>query len=229
MSRAEELAEALQQVESRLAAACAAAGRPRDELTLVAVSKTRPADDVVELAALGVRNFGENTDQEARVKAVAVPEVSWHFVGRLQSNKCRSVASYAQLVHSVDRTRIVTALGQGAQRADRCVAVCVQVSLDGAADRGGALPTDVPALAHQVAGTSGLRLAGVMAVAPEAADPAEAFARLFDIAERLRRDHPQARVISAGMSGDLESAVSAGATHVRVGTALFGGRPPLVG
>lgn len=229
MTRAEELAAALQHVESRLTAACTAAGRARDEVTLVAVSKTWPATDVAQLAALGVRDFGENTDQEARGKLAAARDVNWHFVGRLQTNKCRSVASYAELVHSADRRRVITALGQGAERAGRSVSVCVQVSLDGSAARGGALPTDVPELAEQLAGTPGLRLAGLMAVAPAAAEPAEAFARLFDIAQRLRRDHPTARVISAGMSGDLEPAIAAGATHVRVGTALFGGRPPLVG
>ena len=221
-----QLAEALAALEQRLARACAAAGRDREELTLVAVSKTHPAGDVATLRGLGVRDFGENRDQEAREKAAAVPDVRWHFVGAVQTNKARSVARYAHVVHSVDRAALVQALAVGAGRAERELDVLLQVSLDGDPARGGAPPDEVPRLADQVAAAQRLRLAGVMAVAPRDADPARAFAALAEVAARLRADHPAATAVSAGMTGDLEQAIACGATHVRVGTALFGRRPP---
>lgn len=227
MTRARQLADALTALEQRLAAACAAAGRVRDEVTLVAVTKTHPAADCALLRDLGVRDLGENRDQEAREKAAAVDGVRWHFVGGLQTNKAGSVASYADVVHSVDRPALVDALSKGAGRAGRALDVLLQVSLDGDPGRGGALVQDVPALADHAARAPGLRLAGVMAVAPLGADPSAAFACLAEVAARLRADHPEAVAVSAGMSGDLEQAVQIGATHVRVGTALLGRRPPL--
>ena len=226
--RAAELAAALAALEQRLGFACAAAGRARDEVVLVAVTKTHPASDVEVLRDLGVRDFGENRDQEARDKATAVPDVRWHFVGAVQTNKARSVARYADVVHSVDRPALVDALSAGAQRAERTLDVLLQVSMDGDPARGGALPEQVPALATHAAAAPGLRLAGVMAVAPLGADPAAAFDVLAQVSERLRTAHPGAAVISAGMTGDLEVAIEKGATHVRVGTALLGRRPPLI-
>ena len=227
MSRREELAANLAAVEQRIAAACRAAGRPREDVTLVAVSKTWPAHDVELLRDLGVTDFGENRDPEAAAKAAAVPDVRWHFVGAVQTNKARSVATYAHVVHSVDRPSLVAALSTGAVRAGRTVQVLVQVSLDGDPGRAGAVPADVPALADSCATAPGLQLAGVMAVAPLGVDPAASFAVLAEVAERLRSAHPGATTISAGMSGDLEAAVDAGANALRVGTALFGVRPPL--
>lgn len=227
MTRAADLADNLAAVEERIAAACVAAGREHDEVTVVAVSKTWPASDVELLRELGVRDFGENREAEAAAKAAAVPDVRWHFVGAVQTNKARRVASYADVVHSVDRASLVQALGKGATQAGRTVDALVQVSLDGGTGRSGAAPEDVLDLAGQVAATPGLRLAGVMAVAPLGADPAPAFGRLAAIAEDVRRQHPQATLLSAGMSGDLEAAVAAGANLLRVGTALFGTRPAL--
>lgn len=224
--RAGDLAASLALLERRLEAACAAAGRDRSAVTLVAVSKTHPASDVASLRDLGVRDFGENRDQEAREKAAAVPDVRWHFVGGLQSNKARSVARYADVVHSVDRATLVAALAEGAQRAGRVLDVLLQVSLDGDPARGGALPAELPDLADRAARADGLRLIGLMAVAPREADPAHAFALLGELSERLRGAHPAATALSAGMTGDLEQAIACGATHVRVGTALFGRRPP---
>lgn len=228
MNRREELAAGLAAVEERVATACREAGRSRADVQLVAVSKTWPACDVALLAELGVGDFGENKDQEAAAKAEQVPGVRWHFLGRLQTNKARSVASYVTTVHSLDRPRLAEALAAGARRAGRTVQVLVQVSLDGDPDRGGALPPDVPALAALAAGLEGLRLGGLMAVAPLGQDPGAAFDRLAALAEQVRADHPAATALSAGMSGDLEAAVAAGATHLRVGTALFGHRPPLL-
>jgi pyridoxal phosphate enzyme (YggS family) len=194
------------------------------------VTKTFPADDVRRLTGLGVRDIGENRDQEAAEKAAALTDVDvrWHFVGQLQANKCRSVVRYAHAVHSVDRQRVVRALSSAAVEAERTVEVFVQVSLDDDPRRGGALAAEVPALTDRVADAPGLRLVGLMAVAPLGADATAAFRRLADVAAFVRDTHPEAVAISAGMSGDLEAAVATGATHVRVGTALLGGRAPVV-
>jgi pyridoxal phosphate enzyme (YggS family) len=229
-TRGQQLTAALASVERRLDAACTAAGRQRSEVTLVAVTKTWPAADVALLHSLGLRDVAENRDQEAAPKAreLAALDLRWHFVGRLQTNKARNVASYAAVVQSVDRRPLVEALSTAAGRAQRTLDVLVQVSLDGAPDRGGALPSDVPALADAVAAAEGLRLRGVMAVAPLGEDPGAAFARLAAVAGSVRDDHPGADVVSAGMSGDLEAAVAHGATWVRVGTALLGARPPVL-
>ena len=233
MSRRDDVAANLGAVRRRIAAAALSAGRDPAGVTLVAVTKTFPASDVRLLADLGVRDVGENRDQEAAPKVAELGDLDlrWHFVGRLQTNKCRSVASYAHLVHSVDRTRLVRALAAAAERADRVVGALVQVALDDDPQRGGAPVVEVARVADAVAAEPALRLCGVMAVAPLTgafAEPDRAFARLAELAAQLRRDHPEADVISAGMSADLEAAVAHGATHVRVGTALLGGRPPLV-
>lgn len=230
MTRQQELASALSSLEVRLASACAAAGRTREQVVLVAVSKTRPASDVEALRDLGVRDFGENRDQEARRKALELADLGlrWHFVGRLQTNKCRSVASYAHVVHSVDRPELVTALGAGARRAGRDVEALVQVSLDDDPARGGVPAAGVPALADAVAAEEGLRLGGVMAVAPISGDAPSALSRLAEVGATVSASHPGAVAISAGMSADLEAAVAAGSTHVRIGTALFGGREPIL-
>jgi pyridoxal phosphate enzyme (YggS family) len=228
-----ELRSGLAAVEERITAACTVAGRLRSSVTLVVVTKTFPASDVRLLADLGVRDVGESRDQEAAPKAaelVALP-LRWHFVGRLQSNKARSVASYAAVVQSVDRASLLGPLGSGAESAGRDVQVLIQVSLDGDPARGG-VPVDdghqaLLELADRVAGSPALRLSGLMAVAPRAADPAEAFERLARASARLQAGHPGAAWLSAGMSGDLEAAVAAGATHLRVGSAILGSRPPL--
>ena len=221
VTRAEELQANLSAVRRRLVAT----GR---EVVLIAVSKTWPTTDVEVLRGLGVGDFGENRDSDARTKAAEVTGVCWHFVGGVQTNKARSVAAYADVVHSLDRLRLVDALADGARRAGRTVQVLVQVSLDDDPRRAGATSADVPALADAAAAAEGLHLAGVMAVAPLGAEPRVAFGRLAEVAAAVRADHPGAQMISAGMSGDLEAAVAAGATHVRVGTALFGHRPPVL-
>ncbi len=226
MSREQEIAAGLAEVEARIARACRAAGRERGEVTLVAVTKTYPSSDIRILARLGVRDIGENRDQEASVKARECADLplTWHFVGQLQTNKVRSVAGYAHLVHSVDRSRLVQALSRAAERAGREVGCLVQVALDDDPARGGARPVDVPRLADEIAGSPGLRLAGVMAVAPLGEEPGKAFARLAELARAVQASHPGATIVSAGMSGDLDEAIAHGATHVRVGTALLGPR-----
>jgi pyridoxal phosphate enzyme (YggS family) len=220
--RRAELAANLAEVEQRIVAACQIAGRRREEVTLIAVTKTWPAADAALLRDLGVHDLAENRDKEARVKAAEVTGVRWHFVGQLQTNKARSVATYADVVHSVDRLDLVGALSAAAVRANRTLGVLLQISLDG--QRGGALPDDVPWLAERVEQLPGLALQGVMAVAPLGAAPLAAFARLRQISANLTVLHPAATVISAGISGDLEPAILSGATHVRVGTAVLGHR-----
>jgi pyridoxal phosphate enzyme (YggS family) len=226
--RTAQIAASLAQVRDRMAAAAKAAGREPGELTLIGITKTFPVEDARRLVRLGVPDLGENRDQDARVKAREVPEARWHFVGRLQRNKAGSVAAYAAVVHSLDRVELVRALANGVRRAERDpLDVLVQVSVDGDPDRGGVPAGEVVALAEAAAATGLLRPAGVMAVAPMDADPDAAFAALGEIAGTLRAAHPDATVISAGMSGDLEAAVRNGATHLRIGTALLGGRPPV--
>ncbi|MFC6886214.1 MULTISPECIES: YggS family pyridoxal phosphate-dependent enzyme [Actinomadura] len=229
-ARREEIAANLDDVRKRIGEACAAAGRDASQITLIAVSKTFPPSDVRHLAALGVTDVAENRDQEARPKATETSDLSltWHFVGQLQTNKARSVAGYADVVQSVDRVKLVGALSSAAVRSERTLRCLVQVSLDEAEDRGGAAPDDVPELADAIAAAEGLELKGVMAVAPLGADSLPAFQRLAEVAAGLRDAHPEADVMSAGMSGDLEQAIACGATHLRIGTALLGGRRAIV-
>ncbi|MFI1000906.1 YggS family pyridoxal phosphate-dependent enzyme [Streptomyces galbus] len=235
--RRDELAGNLAKVERRIAAACEAAGRKREEVTLIVVTKTYPASDVRILAELGVRHVAENRDQDAAPKAAACADLplSWHFVGQLQTNKVRSVVGYAHTVQSVDRSRLVTALSKEAVRRERELGCLIQVALDagvsGRGERGGVSPDGVEELAGLVAGSPGLRLDGLMTVAPLTGEYAgrqqAAFERLMDLSTSVRRAHPAATMVSAGMSADLEQAVAAGATHVRVGTAVLGVRPRL--
>ncbi|MFF0116689.1 YggS family pyridoxal phosphate-dependent enzyme [Streptomyces prasinus] len=235
--RREELAANLADVEERIAAACAAAGRGREEVTLIVVTKTFPASDVRILSELGVRHVAENRDQDAAPKAAACADLplEWHFVGQLQTNKVRSVAGYADVVQSVDRSRLVTALSKEAVRNGRELGCLVQVALDagegGRGERGGVAPGGVAELARLVDGAEGLRLDGLMTVAPLTGEYAgrqqAAFGRLMDLSADLRAVHPAANMVSAGMSADLEQAVAAGATHVRVGSAVLGVRPGL--
>jgi pyridoxal phosphate enzyme (YggS family) len=229
--RTRELELNLAEVRERIAAAAVAARREPADVTLVVVTKTWPASDVAVLARLGVTDVAENRDQEARPKHEELTGLGlrWHFVGQLQRNKARSVASYADVVQSVDRPELATALDRAAADHGRTLDVLVQVDLADPPQphRGGVVPGDVLALAELVAGSPALRLAGLMAVAPLGVDPAPAFDRLRSVSLDLRTAHPGATVISAGMSDDLEQAVAAGATHVRVGTAVLGGRPAL--
>ncbi|MEE2038530.1 YggS family pyridoxal phosphate-dependent enzyme [Nocardiopsis sp. CT-R113] len=236
-ARVEQVRANLAAVRARIERACEQAGRSPDEVSLVAVTKTYPADDVRILASLGVRDVGENRDQEAAPKAAETADLglTWHFVGQLQTNKARSVASYADVVHSVDRARLARALGDRAAAAGRGLTCLVQVNLDDDSragvigPRGGVDPEDALALAADIEEHEALTLGGVMAVAPREGDPSAAFARLRDVAGRVRDRYPRATVISAGMSGDLEAAIGRGATHLRLGTALLGNRGPIVG
>lgn len=247
-ARREQVRAGLAAVHARIDSAVRAAGR-LDPVRLVVVTKTFPASDVDLLAELGVTEVGENRDQEAAAKrqavealareqaveALAREQLRWHMIGQLQRNKARSVAGWADVVESVDRASVIPVLGAAAGDLGRVLDVLIQVSLDPEPSdgRGGAHPDDVPALADLVAEQGALRVAGVMGVAPHpdllgpSGSPLAAFERLAAVSQRLRQDHPDAREISAGMSGDLEEAVRAGATQVRIGGAVLGGRPPV--
>lgn len=233
--RRAQLAANLAATRAEIRAACAAAGRDEAELTLIAVTKTWPASDVVTLAGLGLTDFGENRDQEAAPKAAlvaadlpAAAAVTWHFIGQLQTNKAHSVASYAHFVHSVDRVRLVRALGAAATAAGRELTCLVQVSLDGDPARGGVPADGVRGIAGAIEAEPGLRLGGVMAVAPLDANPATAFSTLRELSATVRSVNDSAAIISAGMSGDFAAAIASGATHLRIGTALLGNRTPPV-
>ena len=248
--RRSEISAGLRTVRARIAAACLVAGRDPAEVTLIAVTKTRPSSDIRLLSELGVTDVGENRAQEAVAKAADCASLglrlSWHFIGQLQVNKAAAVVSFADVIHSVDRPRLVSALGSRARSAGRVVTCLVQASLDGnaagdqagdqadgrqaagAPARGGAAADQVMALADAISAENGLVLGGLMAVAPLGTPPADAFARLWELSVLVRSINPQAVMISAGMSGDLEQAIEAGATHVRVGTALLGGRQAFV-
>jgi len=230
-ARRDEIARGLDGVHDRIRTACADAGRDPADVELVVVTKFFPVSDVRLLADLGVRHVGENRDQEAREKLtdplLQGTGLTRHFIGQLQSNKAGSVVSYADVVHTADREKLVAALAKAAEHQGRRPRVLVQVSLDDAPGRGGAPVAEVAALAETVANHSSLALGGVMAVAPVEADPDAAFARLWEVATRIRADHPDATWVSAGMSGDLEAAIRHGATHLRVGSAILGKRPRL--
>ncbi len=232
--RAEELATNLAAVRRRVAAACVAAGRTTDSVTIVAVTKTWPAADVRRLASLGVLDVAENRDQEAAPKARSCQDLAltWHFVGQLQTNKAASVAGYAAVVHAVDRERLVAALDKAAGRAARRLRLLVQVSLDAqppadAGGRGGIPPADLERLADVVARAEHLELGGIMVVAPRDVPPERAFAPLVALSARVQSVSPGADWVSAGMSGDFEAAIACGATHVRLGSVMLGKRPPL--
>ncbi|WP_156184883.1 YggS family pyridoxal phosphate-dependent enzyme [Allosalinactinospora lopnorensis] len=236
-ARAEHIEANLRALRERVDTACEKAGRSGGDVTIIAVTKTYPASDVRVLAELGICDIGENRDQEAALKAAECRDLDlrWHFVGQLQTNKARSVARYADVVHSVDRARLARALGARVRAEERELTCLVQVNLDpGSAagvlgPRGGVDPRDAVALADAIAAEEELSVGGVMAVAPRGEEPAGAFERLYAVASEVRDRYPQATVISAGMSGDLEAAVEHGATHLRVGTALLGNRGTNVG
>ncbi|CAN5118100.1 YggS family pyridoxal phosphate-dependent enzyme [soil metagenome] len=221
------LADRLATVRGRIADAAREAGRDPAGITTIVVTKFHPASLVRELYALGVRDFGESRHQEAQPKVASLADLAeggdaptWHFIGQLQSKKAKQVREYAQVLHSVDRESLVTALA-GPDSRD----VFIQVNLTEDPERGGVAPAGIGALAERVAAAEGLRLLGLMAVAPLGGQPRGAFEAVRLLSERLRREHPNAAALSMGMSGDFREAILEGATHLRVGTAITGNRP----
>jgi PLP dependent protein len=237
-----ELADALTALRGRLSAAAEAAGRKLDEIQLLPITKFFPATDVAILSRLGCTAFGESRDQEAVAKVDEVARLlddstdrgQWHMVGKIQRNKARSMALWAHTAHSVSSTRVVAALDRAVDGAlsdghrTTPLRVYIQVSLDGDVSRGGVDVSDsvaVDEVCAQVEAAESLELVGLMGIPPLDWDPDRAFERLQSEHHRVRRAHPDAVGLSAGMSNDLESAVKHGSTCVRVGTALLGQRP----
>lgn len=217
------LAERLAAVRAGVADACRVAERQPDDVTLIVVTKFHPPELVAALAELGVRDVGENRHQEAQAKAEALAELdlTWHFIGQLQTKKARQAARYAQAIHSIDRERLVDALTD----LERPVDAFLQVNMTDDPARGGVAPAELEALAEHTLGNPSLRLRGIMAVAPLEEEPARAFARLGAYSERVRAVAPEATAISAGMTHDYVEAIAAGATHLRIGSAITGNRP----
>lgn len=224
-SSSSPLAERLEAVRGGIADAARAAGRRPEELTTIVVTKFHPASLVRELAALGVEDVGENRHQEAQEKSAELADLGlrWHFVGQLQSKKARQVRRYAQVIHSLDRASLVDALASD----EGVVDGFVQLNLTDDPARGGVSDRDLEGLVERVLETPGLRLLGVMAVAPLDEEPASAFERVRRASERVTALAPDATAISAGMSQDYREAIAAGATHLRIGTAITGNRPTL--
>jgi pyridoxal phosphate enzyme (YggS family) len=220
------LAARLSAIDTRIADAARLAGRDPAEITRIVVTKFHPASLVRDLHALGVREVGENRQQELTAKQgeLAQLDLRWHFIGQAQTNKAASIRRSADVVHSLDRGRLADSLERAAD-SDDVLDVLVQINLTDDEGRGGVAPADATALAEHVLSLSSLRLRGVMAVAPLDEEPASAFARLHDVAESVRELAPDATWISAGMTGDFVEAIAAGATHLRIGSAITGPRP----
>ncbi|QTX04902.1 YggS family pyridoxal phosphate-dependent enzyme [Agromyces archimandritae] len=220
----ETLAGRLAAVRAGIAEAADAAGRDPEGVELIVVTKFHPASLVRGLAEAGVQDVGENRHQEARAKAVELAELGlrWHFVGQLQSKKARQVREYAHAVHSIDRVSLVTALGVDD---GRTIDGFIQVNLTEDPGRGGVQPEELDPLAEAVLAAEGIRLRGLMAVAPLGEPARPAFARVRALSERLQRLAPDARALSMGMSHDYPDAILEGATHLRIGTAITGNRP----
>lgn len=223
-----DLATRLADVDARIAEAARAVNRDPASLTRIVVTKFHPASMIEDLYALGVRDVGENRQQELtakRAEVAAGADMTWHFIGQAQTNKARAIRAAASVVHSVDRARLAVALDAAADEGAPALDVLVQVNLTDDPGRGGAAPDGVEILAEDILRCPTLRLRGVMAVAPLGEPPQPAFARLAECSARLRRIAPDAAWISAGMTADFAEAIAAGATHLRIGSAITGPRP----
>ena len=221
------LAARLTDLDARVDDAVRAAGRAPDEVTRIVVTKFHPAALVEALAGLGVRDVGENRQQELTAKRAELAglDVRWHYIGQLQTKKARAVRAAASLVHSVDSVRLADALDAAATEASPVLDVLLQVNLTDDPGRGGVSPHDLPRIAEHVGALETLRVRGVMAVAPLDESPAAAFERLAGYSDAVRAIVPDATWISAGMTADFAEAISAGATHLRIGSAITGPRP----
>ena len=216
MSRLNEISENLENVRSKIAAVAL------HPVTLIAVTKTFPASDVQILQQLGVTDFGENRDAEGAEKSQVVSG-NWHFQGQIQSNKLKSITSWARVIHSLDDPRHFEVIEKVAQHP---LTIFLQVSLDGAHHRGGAGVDQLYQLAEKVSASATHTLAGLMSVPPVGMDPEKAYSQLAVIRTEFMNRFPNAKSLSAGMSGDYETAISHGATHVRVGSSILGSRSP---
>ena len=227
MSRKDQILSNLESVKEKISAAAQAAGRSPSEITLIAVTKTFPVSDLEILYELGVRNFGENRDQEAAPKVSALPaDITWHFQGGIQSNKLKSISNWASVIHSVDKFKYAQMISQFS--VGKTKEIFIQVSLDTLPQsREGVDPADLMQLAEQIMSLPNLEVKGLMAVAPLDQPTEQAFVRLQQIQQKFIKLYPAASSLSSGMSGDYELAISLGATHVRIGSSILGNRSPI--
>jgi len=225
MADATPLSQRLAEIDEQIADAARAASRDLSSITRIVITKFHPASLVRELHALGVREFGESRHQEAQPKVAELADLDarWSFVGQLQSKKARQVRAYCQAIHSVDRDSLISALTSDDSASS--IDVFVQVNLTDDAGRGGVMPRELDAFVDRVANASGIRLRGLMGVAPLGEDPRPSFAALRSLSERVGAQHPNAQALSMGMSEDFADAIAEGATHLRIGTAITGKRP----
>ena len=227
MSRKDQILSNLESVKEKISAAAQEAGRSPSEITLIAVTKTFPVSDLEILYELGVRNFGENRDQEAAPKVSALPaDITWHFQGGIQSNKLKSISNWASVIHSVDKFKYAQMISQFS--VGKTKEIFIQVSLDTLPQsREGVDPADLMQLAEQIMSLPNLQVKGLMAVAPLDQPTEQAFVRLQQIQQKFIQLYPAASSLSSGMSGDYELAISLGATHVRIGSSILGNRSPI--
>ena len=227
MSRKDQILSNLESVKEKISAAAQAAGRAPNEITLIAVTKTFPVSDLEILYELGVRNFGENRDQEAAPKVGVLPaDITWHFQGGIQSNKLKSISNWASVIHSVDKFKYAQMISQFS--VGKTKEIFIQVSLDTLPQsREGVDPADLMQLAEQIMSLPNLQVKGLMAVAPLDQPTEQAFVRLQQIQQKFIQLYPAASSLSSGMSGDYELAISLGATHVRIGSSILGNRSPI--
>ena len=219
--RKAEITRNLQEVKERINAAAKSVNRDPAEINLIVVTKTFPISDIEILRELGESNFGENRDQEAGPKAELI-SATWHFQGQIQSNKIKSICQWADVVHSISNEKEILKFGQSPRKHQ----VFLQVSLDGQEGRGGASPAELSQLADLINESNNLDLLGLMAVAPLGIEPMKAFADLAQINQGFVGQYPNSKFLSAGMSGDFETAIKYGATHIRVGSSILGSRSP---
>ena len=225
-----ELGQRYQAIVEKIATAATSANRDPDEITLVVVSKNHPHQLVLDLLELGARDFGENRDQEANAKAKQIAletneAFNWHFIGQLQSNKVKSVLEYANFLHSLDRNSLLEELIKRTTERAVPLKVFVQVNMTDDPERGGVNPGDLMTFAERVLSSPGLELVGLMGVGGLDVAPEREFEKLAQLSSQLQQLAPRANRLSMGMSGDFQTAIAYGATHLRIGTAITGNRP----
>jgi pyridoxal phosphate enzyme (YggS family) len=227
MNRIDEIRANLEKVNEQIKLAAEKANRSTDEITLIAVTKTFPVSDIEILYSLGIREFGENRDQEASGKVSLLPDdVKWHFQGQIQSNKLKSITSWASYIHSVDQLKYAQIISQHSGGIEK--PIFIQVSLDKPPQsRSGVNPSDLIELAGAISELPGISLQGLMAVAPVDSPAEEAFTELVAIRSDFLRTFPAAKSLSIGMSGDYQIAIKYGATHIRIGSSILGIRSPI--
>lgn len=222
-TRADVIAESLEQVKEKITIAARGASRSVDEITLITVTKTYPVSDIEILHDLGERNFGENRSEEGAEKSAQV-NGTWHYQGQVQSRKLREIAGWATYVHSIDSSDHALKLSRICGELGKDIAIFLQLSLDGAPDRGGVIDTEIFALAEKVARLPNINLAGLMCVPPLSYDHQRAFSEIAQIQQRFKSSFSAAKLLSAGMSSDFEVAIAHGATHLRIGSQILGSR-----